>query len=583
MKKLIVTFLLCSSLFTNLFAQIPPAAFNYSAVARDVSGQPIANAAIGIQISILKTTTTGTLMYSETHSVNTDAFGLFNLVIGSGAIQSGSMSAIEWSTDNYFLQVGMDASGGTNFQVMGTTQLLSVPYALHAATADSLIGGLSVTETDPLFSTSIAAGISQADTLNWNKDNDSTNELQTLSINNDTLYLTNGGSVVLPSQINEDNDSTNELQMLSISNDTIYLTNGGFVVLPTQPTATNGGKTYIELYDDVTDAQADSIIAADLGPNTQFVYITNTTALTTVDLTGISSLIEFVVNGNALLTNIIAPNLARVSKTIEITNNAALSAIQCGNLVKANNIFIQSNSELSSISFPMISKLANMFITDLPQLVSLNLSAFTKGSLNISNTALTSLYLSALTTSIGLSLSSNSQLASLNLSSLTTASGYLGISNNPALTSLDLSALTTKVSGTPSLGNASVDFEISNNPALTSLNLSSLTTVSGKLIIQNNTALTSLNLSSLTTVSGDLIIQYNTALTTLDLSALTTVGGLYVNSNALPVSEINEVLARIVAMGQGSVQGCVFLGQNPLAPPSGQGITDKATIEGWGQ
>jgi hypothetical protein len=81
------------------------------------------------------------VQYSETHSVLTDAYGLFNLIVGGGAVQSGTMAAINWSNDNYFLKVDMDATGGTNYQNMGTTQLLSVPYALHAKTAESVTGG----------------------------------------------------------------------------------------------------------------------------------------------------------------------------------------------------------------------------------------------------------------------------------------------------------------------------------------------------------------------------------------------------------------------------------------------------------
>jgi hypothetical protein len=133
---------LCFLLLTLVVnAQTPPNAFNYSAVARNAAGQPIATTTIGIQITILKTSPTGASQYSENHFINTDAFGLFNLVIGAGAMQSGSMATIDWSNDNYYLKVGMDASGGTNFLTMGTTQLLSVPYALHAKTAESLVGG----------------------------------------------------------------------------------------------------------------------------------------------------------------------------------------------------------------------------------------------------------------------------------------------------------------------------------------------------------------------------------------------------------------------------------------------------------
>lgn len=140
MKKINLILGFCLAILTFAQAQIPPQAFNYSAVARNAAGQPIATATIGIQISILKSSTLGQVMYAENHFVNTDAFGLFNLIVGGGAVQSGSMNLIDWSIDDYYLKVGMDASGGTNFLTMGTTQLLSVPYALHAATADSIVG-----------------------------------------------------------------------------------------------------------------------------------------------------------------------------------------------------------------------------------------------------------------------------------------------------------------------------------------------------------------------------------------------------------------------------------------------------------
>jgi uncharacterized protein (TIGR02145 family) len=220
MKKI---FLLTTFSFYLFFlnAQIPPQAFNYSAVARNAAGQPIATSTIGIQISILKTSTTGTSVYSENHFVNSDAYGLFNLVVGGGAIQSGSMSAIDWSSDNYYLKVGMDANGGTNFLAMGTTQLLSVPYALHASTADSLIGG--------------AAGFSG----NYNDLTNQPISISSISPNGDTLFLSDGQVFTT---IN-DNSSTNEIQQLSVSatGDTLYLQYGGHVIIPGISAANNSG------------------------------------------------------------------------------------------------------------------------------------------------------------------------------------------------------------------------------------------------------------------------------------------------------------------------------------------------------
>jgi hypothetical protein len=143
MKKLNILLAFCLTIII-LNAQTPPNAFNYSAVARNPSGVPIANSAIGIQITILKSSPTGTSEYVENHVVNSDEFGLFNLIIGGGAVQSGSIENIDWSSDSYYLQVGMDVSGGVNFVLMGTTQLLSVPYALHAKTAENVVNTNSV-------------------------------------------------------------------------------------------------------------------------------------------------------------------------------------------------------------------------------------------------------------------------------------------------------------------------------------------------------------------------------------------------------------------------------------------------------
>ncbi len=260
MKKLNLIILFCIVLSTFTQAQIPPQAFNYSAVARNVSGVPIANSTIGIQISILKTSTVGAVQYSENHFVNTDAYGLFNLIIGAGAVQSGSMSTINWSADNYYLKVGMDANGGTNFLTMGITQLLSVPYALHAATADSIIGGVAgfSGNYNDLTNLPILAPIATSGDYN-----DLTNQpvsISSISSGGDTLYLSNGQTFISsasfsgnyndltnqPTNVSSftndagyvttlnDDDPTNEIQQLSVSatGDTLYLQNGGFIIIP---------------------------------------------------------------------------------------------------------------------------------------------------------------------------------------------------------------------------------------------------------------------------------------------------------------------------------------------------------------
>ena len=193
MKKIQLLTTLCFLLFTLIVnAQIPPNAFNYSAVARNAAGQPIATTTIGIQITILQTSPLGVAQYSENHFVNTDAFGLFNLVIGAGAVQSGSMATIDWSNDNYYLKVGMDASGGINFLTMGITQLLSVPYALHAKTAESLVGGSTgfSGNYNDLTNIPILAPVATSGSYNDLLNNPIT--VSSISAGGDTLYLSNG-------------------------------------------------------------------------------------------------------------------------------------------------------------------------------------------------------------------------------------------------------------------------------------------------------------------------------------------------------------------------------------------------------
>lgn len=135
--KRVVLFTL-AVVFMSLPAQgQTPQAFQYQAVARNAAGQISANQLVGFRMSILQGTTTGTTVYSETHAATTNAFGLVNLEIGNGTPGSGTFSDINWGSGVYFVQIELDATGGTNYQLMGTSQLLSVPYALHAKTADN--------------------------------------------------------------------------------------------------------------------------------------------------------------------------------------------------------------------------------------------------------------------------------------------------------------------------------------------------------------------------------------------------------------------------------------------------------------
>lgn len=131
MKKILLTFAMAFVVMLTSFAQSPQV-FKYQAVARDLSGNILATQAVSFQISILQGSATGSSVYTETHATTTNSFGLVNLEIGNGTLISGDFTTIDWGTNSYFVQIEMDETGGTSYNMMGTSQLLSVPYALYA-------------------------------------------------------------------------------------------------------------------------------------------------------------------------------------------------------------------------------------------------------------------------------------------------------------------------------------------------------------------------------------------------------------------------------------------------------------------
>ena len=115
------------------FAQAPPEGINYQAVARDNSGRTLSSAVLKIQFTIRDVISSGAIIFQETHVDTTNLYGLFSLVIGNGTqVSANSFSTITWETGNKYLEVEVDTLGGTNYISMGTTQMMSVPYALYA-------------------------------------------------------------------------------------------------------------------------------------------------------------------------------------------------------------------------------------------------------------------------------------------------------------------------------------------------------------------------------------------------------------------------------------------------------------------
>lgn len=115
------------------FSQSVPQRFSYQAVIRDDANQLLNSQAVGIRLSILQGSATGTAAYVETHTSNTSSNGLVSLQVGGGTVVNGALAQIDWASGPYFIKTETDPSGGTNYSITGTSQMLSVPYALFSA------------------------------------------------------------------------------------------------------------------------------------------------------------------------------------------------------------------------------------------------------------------------------------------------------------------------------------------------------------------------------------------------------------------------------------------------------------------
>jgi hypothetical protein len=129
--KTILSILTALALSIAVLAQAPDA-FKYQAVIRDNSGNVIANKDVSLRIGILQNGVSGISVYSESFNHQTNEFGLVNLEIGKGTYLSGSFSSIDWSSGSYFMSIEIDVNGGADYTLMGTSQLLSVPYSLFS-------------------------------------------------------------------------------------------------------------------------------------------------------------------------------------------------------------------------------------------------------------------------------------------------------------------------------------------------------------------------------------------------------------------------------------------------------------------
>lgn len=118
-----------------MLAQVPQR-MTYQAVVRDGSDALVTNSNVSLRLSVLQGSATGTVVYMETHAAMTNANGLASVQVGGGTVQSGTVASIDWANGPYYLKSETDPNGGSSYSISGTSELLSVPYALYAANSE---------------------------------------------------------------------------------------------------------------------------------------------------------------------------------------------------------------------------------------------------------------------------------------------------------------------------------------------------------------------------------------------------------------------------------------------------------------
>jgi len=245
MKK-ISTILSAILLVASVIAQSPQK-MSYQAVVRDANGKLVTSHAVGIKVSILQGSVSGSSVYSETQTTTTNANGLISIEIGGGT----GFNAIDWANGSYFIKTETDPTGGASYTISGTSQLLSVPYALYAKTAGNGFSGnfndLSnkPTEADPIFgawnkSSGISITASQVSDFQTSVTNNSAVQANTAKNSYPTADATKLAGIAAGAEVNVNADwnaTSGDAQILN---------------KPTIPAAANGSETKVTAGTNVT-------------------------------------------------------------------------------------------------------------------------------------------------------------------------------------------------------------------------------------------------------------------------------------------------------------------------------------------
>lgn len=236
MRSLKFMFVIIMGLFSLVSLSQVPESLNYQAIVRNSEGELVKNQNLSARVSIVDDQTGTNVIYQETLQTSTNEYGSLNIKIGAGTESIGAFNDIDWASSERFIQVEIDL--GEGYINLGSVQLVSVPYALYAKQVldkndadsdttneiqDLILDNNILTISKNQSPTEISLAAYQGD----NTDN------QVLDLTGTTLSISGGNDIDVSSLVNDaDAIADNEIQLLTISNDTIFLEKGGFVKLP---------------------------------------------------------------------------------------------------------------------------------------------------------------------------------------------------------------------------------------------------------------------------------------------------------------------------------------------------------------
>jgi len=278
------TLLILLFLSLSIYAQSPEK-MSYQAVVRDANNTLLANKTIGMQISIIQSTISGTAVYTESHSVDANSNGLVSLEIGTGSTL-GNFSLIDWSAGPYFIKTETDPTGGSSYTIIGTSQLMSVPFALYAKTSRSSQNNANDIATNATDIATNTANIAANDTDIATNANDITNNTNDIATNATDIAI-NAAEIAA-------NDSDIATNASGIANNATDITDNATDI------ADNTANITVNVYDIATNASGITNNVTDIADNVTDIA-TNAT--------------DIVANANNINTNAssIADNAANIA------------------------------------------------------------------------------------------------------------------------------------------------------------------------------------------------------------------------------------------------------------------------------